>query len=219
MAAAPSQRLSTRAATSICATDSANHNNTGTSKDFSIGSPAIAVEGTQVNDGNAQRSMVQSLTVSFDHLVTLDPGAFSIVLHANATINGVTGQTEGTLPGLNWSTSDGGLSYVVTFNGAGVVNNSIADGIYDLRLDSTKVHDVVNQTLATDYVFAFFRLYGDFNGDGTVNNADSFQFSKAFNEGIDRERDISRSLTLTGMASTTLITSSSISDSNTTFKI
>jgi PA14 domain/Dockerin type I domain len=148
-----------------------------------VASP-ITVQGTQVNDGNAQRSMVQRLTVSFDHLVTLDPGAFSIVLHANATINGVTGQTEGTLPVLSWNTSDGGLSYVVTFNGAGVVNNSIADGIYDLRLDSTKVHDMANQTLATDYVFAFFRLYGDFNGDGTVNNADSFQFSRAFNKSI-----------------------------------
>ena len=149
-----------------------------------MASPAIAVQGTQVNDGNAQRSMVQSLTVSFDHAVTLDPGAFSIVLHANATIDGVTGQTQGTLPVLGWSSSDGGLSYVVTFSGAGVVNNSIADGIYDLTLDSTKVHDVANQTLATDYVFAFFRLYGDFNGDGTVNNADSFQFSRAFNKSI-----------------------------------
>ena len=142
----------------------------------------IVVNSTQVNDGSAQRSMVQSLTVSFNHAVTLDTGAFSIVLHANSTINGVTGQTSGTLPVLGWTTSDGGLSYVITFSGAGVVNNSIADGLYDLDLDHTKAHDAANQLLATDAVFSFYRLYGDFNGDGTVNNADSFQFSRAFNK-------------------------------------
>jgi hypothetical protein len=76
------------------------------------------------------------------------------------------------------------LSYVITFSGAGVINNSIADGLYDLDLDHTKVHDAAHQILATDYVFSFFRLYGDFNGDGTVNNADNFQFSKAFNKSV-----------------------------------
>ena len=76
---------------------------------------------------------------------------------------------------------DGGLSYVVSFSGASVINGSIADGVYDLKLDHTKVHDALNQTLATDYLFSFFRLYGDFNGDGTVNNSDFFQFRRTFN--------------------------------------
>ena len=31
-----------------------------------------------VNDGSAQRSMVNSLTVTFDRAVTLDPGAFEL---------------------------------------------------------------------------------------------------------------------------------------------
>ena len=176
-----SATLNTAGNQTIAANDSADMSIAGVSNNIAVVAP-ISVQGTQVNDGTAQRSLVQSLTVSFDHAVTLDPGAFSIVLHAGGSIDGVTGQTEGTLPVLGWTTSDGGLSYVVTFSGAGVVSNSIADGVYDLRLDSTMVHDAVGQTLATDYVFAFLRLYGDFNGDGTINNTDNFQFSKAFNK-------------------------------------
>src|SRR5204862_945718 len=36
------------------------------------------VESAVVNDGSAQRSMVTSLTVTFDRLVTVDPGAFEL---------------------------------------------------------------------------------------------------------------------------------------------
>ena len=40
--------------------------------------PAAQVESVVVNDGSAQRSMVNSLTVTFDRVVTLDPGAFEL---------------------------------------------------------------------------------------------------------------------------------------------
>jgi Bacterial pre-peptidase C-terminal domain/Dockerin type I domain len=173
--------LNTTGNQTVTATDVGNMSIAGVSNTITVVAP-IVVQGTQVNDGSAQRSMVQSLTVSFNHAVTLDAGAFTIVLHANSTINGQTGQTAGTVPVLGWTTSDGGLTYVITFSGAGVLNNSIADGLYDLRLDHTKTHDATSQTLATDYLFSFYRLFGDFNGDGTVNNADSFQFSRAFNK-------------------------------------
>ena len=36
------------------------------------------VESVVINDGSAQRSMVNSLTVTFDRVVTFDPGAFSL---------------------------------------------------------------------------------------------------------------------------------------------
>ena len=36
------------------------------------------VESVVVNDGSAQRSMVKSLTVTFDRVVTFDPGAFAL---------------------------------------------------------------------------------------------------------------------------------------------
>ena len=36
------------------------------------------IESVVVNDGSAQRSMVNSLTVTFDREVTFDPGAFEL---------------------------------------------------------------------------------------------------------------------------------------------
>jgi hypothetical protein len=86
-----------------------------------------------------QRSMVDSLVYTFNEPVELASGAFTIALHANVTVNGVGGQTVGTLPTLRWQTSDGGRTWVLTFSGAGVVGGSIADGVYDLTLNATAV--------------------------------------------------------------------------------
>jgi hypothetical protein len=84
------------------------------------------------------------------------------------------------LPTLSYSSPDGGLTWVVSFSGNGVVNGSIADGVYDLTLEHAAVSDAAGQALAADRVDTFYRLYGDANGDGTVNNADTFQLRKTF---------------------------------------
>jgi hypothetical protein len=107
-------------------------------------------------------------------------GGFTIALHAGVTVNGVSGQAVGTLPTLSWSSPDGGLTWVVTFSGAGVVNNSIADGVYDLTLNAAAVTDAGGQVLSAGRTDTFFRLYGDTNGDGTVNNTDTFQAKNTF---------------------------------------
>jgi hypothetical protein len=138
--------------------------------------------GTAVNAlAGPQRSMVDSIVYTFDHPVTLTAtGAFTIALHQNVTVDGQPGQTVGTLPTLSWSSPDGGTTWVVTFSGAGVVNSSIADGVYDLTLNHADVTDSVGNTLAADKVDTFFRLYGDVNGDGTVNNTDTFKMKSTF---------------------------------------
>jgi hypothetical protein len=76
------------------------------------------IESVAVNDGSALRSMVTSLTVTFDRVVTFDPGAFS--LH---------GQDGGAV-GLNVTASvvGGRTVAVLTFTGPGVVAGSLADG-------------------------------------------------------------------------------------------
>jgi hypothetical protein len=124
--------------------------------------------------------MVDSIAYTFDNAVSLAANAFSIALHANVTVNGVTGQAVGTLPTLSWSSPDGGLTWVVAFSGNGVVNNSIADGVYDITLNAAAVTDAEGQTLSAGRTDTFFRLYGDTNGDGTVNNTDTFQFKSTF---------------------------------------
>jgi hypothetical protein len=89
----------------------------------------------------------------------------------------------GTLPALNFSSSDGGLTWLLTFAGASVIGNSMADGGYDITLNQSAVtYNYSGATLtqsnrATD---TFFRLYGDSNGDQIVNARDYFQFKNAF---------------------------------------
>src|SRR5262249_55673010 len=129
-----------------------------------------------------QRSMVTSLTYTFDHAVTLGAGAFTIGLHPNVTVNGTAGQTVGTLPTLSWSSADGGLTWVVTFSGAGVVGGSIADRVYDGTLHHAAVTDAAGQAATSDRLDTVYRLFGDFNGDHTVNNADASKFATAFNK-------------------------------------
>jgi hypothetical protein len=166
---------------------SATGNLTGpNSASFVVSWPPIALAQTpQVNGDNAalvgaQRSMVDSVVYTFNHAVSLGANAFTIALHQNVTVNGATGQTVGTLPTWTWSSADGGVTWVVTFGGNGVVGGSIADGVYDLTLNAAAVTDAQGQALAASRTDTFYRLYGDANGDGTVNNADTFQLRKTF---------------------------------------
>jgi hypothetical protein len=153
---------------------------------FTVSWPAIALaQAPQVNGGltalaGAQRSMVDQIVYTFNHAVSLAAGAVTIALHQNVTVNGVSGQAVGTLPTLGYSSPDGGVTWVVTFSGNGVVNNSIADGVYDITLNHAAVSDAQGQALAADRTDTFFRLYGDTNGDGTVNNTDTFKFKSTF---------------------------------------
>src|SRR5262249_5253446 len=139
----------------------------------------------QINGGLAdlsgtQRSRVNSILYRFNHPVTLGTNAFSIALHANITVNGTPGQTAGTLPTLTFSSTDGGFTWILTFSGAGVVAGSIADGVYDITLNASAVTDADGQTLGASRTDTFFRLFGDYNGDGRVNNTDLNKFSSAF---------------------------------------
>jgi hypothetical protein len=151
----------------------------------SSNAPPRLAQAPQVN-GNLpalagpQRSMVDSIVYTFSHAVSLATNAFTIALDANATVNGTPGQPVGTVPTLSYGSPDGGLTWVVTFSGAGVVGGSIADGVYDITLNHAAVTDAGGQTLAADRTDVFFRLYGDSNGDGTVNNADTFNLRKTF---------------------------------------
>jgi uncharacterized repeat protein (TIGR03803 family) len=139
----------------------------------------VAVMGVVVNGDNsaltgAQRSMVDSIVYTFSEPVNVGDNAFSSAIH--------TGQV-GTVPSLAWAAlnpnSDGSSTqWAVTFNGASVVGNSIANGGYDITLNSASVTSDANSaaTIETRPVDTFYRLFGDINGDGRVNNADYAAF-------------------------------------------
>ena len=128
----------------------------------------VTIDGQTVSLTGTQRSMVDNVVFTFNEAVTLDAGAFTIALHQGVSVDGGTPGTVGTLPTLSWTSPDGGLTWVVTFSGAGVVGGSIADGDYDITVVSTAVH-AYNHTMADNITNTFFRLFGDTNGDGQVS--------------------------------------------------
>jgi hypothetical protein len=140
-------------------------------RDFVSG--AATVQAVQVNDGNAQRSMVNSITVSFDRPVVPDTGAFTVV--------GRNAAGAGTVVTAANPSGDG-QAWVLTFSGSPIVGGSLADGIYDLTVVASKVHagTAAGPAMAADYAFKFHRLYSDVNGDGVSDNADLFQMRSTY---------------------------------------
>jgi len=135
----------------------------------STGDPPT-IESVVVNDGTAQRSMVNSLTISLDRVVSFDPGAFSLVREGGSEV------------GLNVAASvvDGRTVAVLTFTGSGIIGGSLADGNYMLTIRGDHIRDEVGRELDADgdgngggdRVDAFFRLFGDSDGDRDVDHAD-----------------------------------------------
>jgi hypothetical protein len=133
-----------------------------------------SVESVVVNDGSEQRSMVNSLTVTFDREVTLDAGAFELR------------KKNGSLVGLNVATSvvDGQTAAVLTFTGSGIIGGSLADGNYTLTVRGDHARDAVGRALdgdgdgapGGDRTDAIFRLYGDGDGDRDVDLRDLGRF-------------------------------------------
>ena len=136
------------------------------------------VESVVVNDGGAQRSMVNSLTVTFDGAAILDPGAIEL-RRQDGTL--VDAQVSITLLG-------GKTVAVLTFAGTEFVGGSLADGSYTLTVRADLVHDRWGRELdgdgngsaGGDRVDGFFRLFGDSDGDRDVDWQDRDLFRSAF---------------------------------------
>jgi hypothetical protein len=134
--------------------------------------PAPSVASVQINDGSAQRSMVTSLTVTFNGVVTLEPGALQL-------------EGPGGLVPLNVVTSVVGNQTlaVITFSGPDIIGGSQPDGDYTLTVMADRLHDPSRQTLTADSVTSFFRLFGDSNGNGIIDFQDLERFASTFGKG------------------------------------
>src|SRR5207253_4614600 len=109
------------------------------------------VESVVLNDGSAQRSMVNSLTVTFGGAAVLDPGAIELR------------RQDGSLVGLHADISilGGKTVAVLTFAGAEFIGGSLADGSYSLTIRAARVHDRWGR-----------ELDGDGNGSAGGNGAE-----------------------------------------------
>ncbi len=152
----------------------------------------VTISGQSVSLAGNQRSMVDNVVVTFNRAVTLGSGAITLALHQNVTVNGTNfANGFGTLPTTVTVTnpSGDGMTYMVSFSGASVTGQSIADGIYDILIDGTQVTDAaVNQTYAQELAVAgsgstvtntFYRLFGDTIGHETVSSRPDFRSMEA----------------------------------------
>ncbi len=162
-----------------------------------VGTPAVGqvytvyhnaprVQSVVINSGDAQRSRVTTIDVTFDTLVNF-PGApvtaFNLARQlpagAVALAAAVTNTTQ--------------TKVTLTFVGGTVDNISLADGRYTLTVFNGQVSNVAGQldgdnngTPGPDYILVgnpatnnLFRLFGDFDGDGNVAANDFIQFRLA----------------------------------------
>jgi arylsulfate sulfotransferase len=128
------------------------------------------VESVVLNDGSAQRSMVNRIIVTFSGATILDPGAIELR------------RQDGSLVGLHADISilGGKTVAVLTFVGTEFVAGSLADGSYTLTVRADRIHDRWGRELdgdgngsaGGDRVDSFFRLFGDGDGDRDVDHAD-----------------------------------------------
>lgn len=151
----------------------------------------------QVNDGSAQRSRVKSLRLPFNELVTFDSSSFLL-----------TGPA-GTVP-MSIDNSASTLTQtivILTPTGPGIIGGSLPDGLYSLTLFASQVTDSFSQALdgdgdgipGGDFDFDFHRLFGDLDGNRTVDGSDFSAFGAAFGyTGFDSAFDYDDSSTVDG---------------------
>lgn len=130
---------------------------------------ALTVANVLINQGAAQRSMVTSVQVVFSKPVMLEPGAVTLTRRADATP-------------VTFSLAPTGDGRALTLTFPNTIGGSLADGLYDLRLNSAMITDALDQPLAPgDRTFTFRRLFGDANGNGIVDTRDRTAFLSALN--------------------------------------
>jgi uncharacterized repeat protein (TIGR03803 family) len=137
----------------------------------------------------SQRSMVDSIIYTFNQPVALSgPAISSFTLQNNFFISRVNQPNGyGTIPDYDFTSVDGGTTWILTFNGNGVVGNSIADGVYDITLDASDFTSIATgQIVAARGQDTFFRLFGNANGynslaqNAAVNGVDASRFGASY---------------------------------------
>ncbi len=142
-----------------------------------------------VGDGSAQRSVVRSLAVTFSAPVTFPNGPAAAFQLARTGPTGPTGTV--TLTPTVTTDAQGRTVVTLTFSGqftesntAAGVNPSLIDGLYTLTVFGGQVTGPGGVSLdgdgdgapGGDRVVNFHRLFGDYNGDRTVDPADIFPY-------------------------------------------
>jgi fibronectin type 3 domain-containing protein len=160
--------------------------------------PAVVI-GVAINDGAVYRSVVRSVTLTFDRVVT-----FTGSPNAAFSLNGPYG-TVIVNADLSGSTSTQTITRLTFPQQSSVEYASLKDGRYTLTAFASQITangasldgnaDGIpgdDYNLASTGTVGVFRLYGDINGDGSVDAADFIQFRQFFggsNAAFDFDND------------------------------
>lgn len=147
------------------------------------GSVAPSVETVELNTGEAQRSTIESITLFFDGDVDIADGAVTVVQRST--------QTAATFETVSSTVSQQLINNqtVATVQFESHVRNSdnvLVDGNYQLTITGSLVTRG-GFSMSEDFVFGdqeihgFYGLYGDSDGNRTVNVIDLLPFRNSFN--------------------------------------
>jgi len=141
----------------------------------SVPAPTLTEPLIRVNDGERQRSMVQSITLSFARAVSIADPAAALRLLPDAA-------PSSPIPLLVSASADG-RSHTLSFMGSGLdAAGSLQDGAYTLEVDLTLIAYVDDGTPVGGGLLShrFHRLYGDVDGDADVDAVDMSFLRPAF---------------------------------------
>jgi endonuclease/exonuclease/phosphatase family metal-dependent hydrolase/uncharacterized Zn-binding protein involved in type VI secretion len=152
---------------------------------YNFGATAPSLDSIEINAGQAQRSTVDGLQITFEGLVDLEPDAFTVIQRSDSDGN-ATG-TNVTVVSTSIDVSGNTVSTIafdsLTRNNAG----ALIDGNYELTIDGSKVaRRGTDLTLGSDVVYGnsaddnFFAFYGDDTGNGTVDVFDLLAFRQTY---------------------------------------
>ena len=166
------------------------------------------IESIVVNNGDAQRSKVKVVTVTFDTVATVLPGAFTVEIRSDVS---PVAPPVGVVTGINVATAvvAGKTVATITFTPSSPyvdASGSLVNGNFQVTIDPAKVlvfatplvsipsdptgGDLVYGDLASD---EFYRLFGDADGDADVDFTDLTDYFvpalTAYVEELDADND------------------------------
>jgi hypothetical protein len=143
------------------------------------------VSSAKVDGGTAQRSRVTDITIAFTGLATLPANRADAFRLTRLNPDGSTAEVTLAVD-LSASTATQTIARL-TFGGGLTEFGSLVDGLYRLTILAAKVSGSgqpldgdANGTAGGDFTLDLHRLFGDVNGDRTVNITDLTALRNAF---------------------------------------
>ncbi|MCA9140251.1 MAG: right-handed parallel beta-helix repeat-containing protein [Planctomycetales bacterium] len=130
----------------------------------------VEIDAVTIGDGTNQRSIVRAITVDFDAIVTLESDAILIE----------TADGNSFAPLVTTSSAAGRTTVQLTFDSLHTdLSGSLINGDYRLKIQSAKISSD-DSPMRSDRVDAFYRFFGDSDGDRDVDAQDYGQFGLSF---------------------------------------